>query len=148
MSGSRDKTIRLWDANTGAALFTLVGHDNWVSTVVSGFAWVLRRFLEVNGILQVRGVRFHPRGKYILSVADDKTMRIWEVTEKRCAKTIDAHSHFVTSLGMTFSILPRRFLRVTSLFHARLVEVEPTFSSCRLSSHLSVRDHEQCRHDL
>ncbi|KAL3170134.1 hypothetical protein MRX96_015191 [Rhipicephalus microplus] len=28
-SGSRDKTIMLWDVSTGLAIFTLVGHENW-----------------------------------------------------------------------------------------------------------------------
>jgi WD40 repeat protein len=33
VSGSRDKTVRLWDAATGAALQTLEGHTNWVTSV-------------------------------------------------------------------------------------------------------------------
>jgi hypothetical protein len=32
-SRSRDKTVRFWDAATGAALQTLAGHTNWVSSV-------------------------------------------------------------------------------------------------------------------
>jgi hypothetical protein len=32
-SGSRDKTVRLWDAGTGAALQTLEGHSGWVSSI-------------------------------------------------------------------------------------------------------------------
>lgn len=53
-----------------------VGHDNWV-----------------------RGVLFHPGGKFIVSCADDKTLRIWDYKNKRCMKTLSAHEHFVTSLG-------------------------------------------------
>lgn len=53
-----------------------VGHDNWV-----------------------RGLLFHPSGKYIVSVADDKTIRVWDVKNKRNSKTLEAHQHFVTSLG-------------------------------------------------
>ncbi|EEC09372.1 U3 snoRNP-associated protein, putative, partial [Ixodes scapularis] len=75
VSGSRDKTIKVWDVSTGLALFTLVGHDNWV-----------------------RGVKFHPGGKYLLSASDDKTLRVWELAHQRCCKTLDAHSHFCTSL--------------------------------------------------
>ncbi len=52
-SGSRDKTIRIWDS-AGQLLKTLIGHDNWV-----------------------RGLAFSPNGKYLLSVSDDKTMRTW-----------------------------------------------------------------------
>lgn len=53
-----------------------IGHDNWV-----------------------RGIAFHPSGKYAVSVADDKTLRIWDLKNKRNSKTVDAHKHFVTSLG-------------------------------------------------
>ncbi|ELT97343.1 hypothetical protein CAPTEDRAFT_123658 [Capitella teleta] len=75
ISGSRDKTIKMWDVSTSMCLFTLVGHDNWV-----------------------RGLIFHPGGKYILSSCDDKTLKIWDIKNKRCSKTLEAHSHFVTSL--------------------------------------------------
>lgn len=75
ISGSRDKTIKVWDVNVGSCLFTLIGHDNWV-----------------------RGVCWHPGGKYIISVSDDKTLRIWDIVNKRCHKTVEAHSHFCTSL--------------------------------------------------
>lgn len=75
VSGSRDKTIKVWDISTGICLFTLIGHDNWV-----------------------RGVVFHPGGKYIVSASDDKTLRIWDIKNKRNHKTLEAHAHFVTSL--------------------------------------------------
>ncbi|KAF8536912.1 nuclear distribution protein PAC1 [Trichophaea hybrida] len=75
-TGSRDKTIRLWDAR-GTLLKTLTGHDNWV-----------------------RGLVFHPGGKYLLSVSDDKTIRCWDLTQDgRCVKTVtDAHSHFISCI--------------------------------------------------
>ncbi|PUU76001.1 nuclear distribution protein PAC1 [Tuber borchii] len=75
-TGSRDKTIKLWDAR-GTLLKTLVGHDNWI-----------------------RALAFHPAGKYLLSVSDDKTIRCWDLTQDgRCVKTVDeAHSHFATCL--------------------------------------------------
>lgn len=77
ISGSRDKTIKIWDVGIGLCLVTLVGHDNWV-----------------------RQVMVHPGGKYILSASDDKTLRIWDIKNKRCQKTLDAHNHFCTSLDM------------------------------------------------
>jgi len=77
VSGSRDKTIKFWDATSGLCLFTLIGHDNWV-----------------------RQVKFHPRGKYLLSASDDKTLRTWHIENKRCQKTITAHPHFVQSFDI------------------------------------------------
>lgn len=75
-TGSRDKTIRLWDSR-GTLLKTLTGHDNWVRALV-----------------------FHPGGKYLLSVSDDKTIRCWDLTQDgRCVKTItDGHTHFVSCI--------------------------------------------------
>ncbi|KAK2711126.1 lissencephaly-1 homolog isoform X2 [Artemia franciscana] len=74
-SGSRDKTIKIWDASTGLCLFTLVGHDNWV-----------------------RSLQFHHGGKYLLSASDDKTVRVWDLKSRRCLKTLEAHQHFCTSI--------------------------------------------------
>ena len=75
-TGARDKTIKLWDSR-GRLIKTLVGHDNWVRDLV-----------------------FHPGGKYLFSVADDKTIRCWDLAqEARLVKTIDsAHSHFVSCI--------------------------------------------------
>jgi platelet-activating factor acetylhydrolase IB subunit alpha len=55
----------------------LVGHDNWVS-----------------------GLVFHPGGKYLFSVADDKTLRCWDLSDGgRCVKVLaDAHGQFITCL--------------------------------------------------
>ncbi|PWN53954.1 putative platelet-activating factor acetylhydrolase ib alpha subunit [Violaceomyces palustris] len=74
-TGSRDKTIKIWDS-AGQCLRTLVGHDNWV-----------------------RGLAFSPNGKNLLSVSDDKTMRVWDLKTGRCTKSIDAHNHFCTSIA-------------------------------------------------
>ncbi|PVU88556.1 hypothetical protein BB561_005783 [Smittium simulii] len=74
VSCSRDKTIKLWD-NTGEAVYTFSGHDNWV-----------------------RGLVFNSSGKYMISASDDKTMKIWDLSSGRCTKTIEAATHFVTTI--------------------------------------------------
>jgi len=75
-SGSRDKTIKIWETATGVCVATLLGHDNWV-----------------------RGLAWHPSGKYIISVSDDKTIKVWDLKQGRAIKTInDAHTHFVSCL--------------------------------------------------
>lgn len=57
-------------------MFLKIGHDNWV-----------------------RGLVFHPSGKYLLSASDDKTIRVWDIKNRRNNKTLESHQHFVTSLG-------------------------------------------------
>ena len=55
VSGSYDKTIRLWDAVSGAHLNTLEGHSNKIMSVV-----------------------FSPDGTRTASGAFDKTIRLWD----------------------------------------------------------------------
>lgn len=71
-----------------------MGHDNWV-----------------------RGVLFHPGGRFVVSCADDKTLRIWDYKNKRCMKTLSAHEHFVTSLGET------QFMNATKRIQPETVSV-------------------------
>ncbi|KAK4680100.1 Lissencephaly-1 [Podospora pseudoanserina] len=64
-TGSRDKQIRLWDRR-GQCIKVLEGHDNWV-----------------------RGLAFHPAGKFLISVADDRTMRCWDLSQDgKCVQTL------------------------------------------------------------
>ncbi|KAJ1812284.1 hypothetical protein LPJ56_003910, partial [Coemansia sp. RSA 2599] len=78
VSGSRDKTLRLWDTASTQLLHTFVGHDDWVRDFV-----------------------FHPSGKTLISVSDDKTMRVWDLATGRCAKTIEASEHFTTCIDFS-----------------------------------------------
>ncbi len=82
-TGSRDKSIKIWDSR-GTLIKTLVGHDNWV-----------------------RGLVFHPGGKYLLSVGDDKTIRCWDLAQEcKCVKTLDdAHGHFVSCIRWAPSVI-------------------------------------------
>ncbi|TMW60203.1 hypothetical protein Poli38472_000245 [Pythium oligandrum] len=78
LSGSRDRTVRLWEAFSGTMLMNFASHENWV-----------------------RCVRFHPCGKYVVSVAEDKTIRVFDIETGRCVRTVDeAHGHFLTSLDV------------------------------------------------
>jgi len=82
-TGGRDKLIKLWDSR-GNCMKTLAGHDNWV-----------------------RGLVFHPGGKYLLSASDDFTIRCWDLTQEgRLVKTVTgAHEHFVSCLRWAPSIV-------------------------------------------
>ena len=55
ISGSWDCTIKIWDANTGQCLKTLMGHSG-----------------------NVLSVAYSPDGTKIISGSYDKTIKIWE----------------------------------------------------------------------
>ena len=45
---------------------------------------------------------FHKSGKYIISCSDDKSIRVYDMKEGRCVRTIaNAHDHFVSSVACT-----------------------------------------------
>lgn len=76
-SGGRDCTIMVWASDSrGGPILSLKGHDNWI-----------------------QGMAFHPSGRFLVTVSDDKTMRIWDLATAKLRKTIPAHEHFVTSIA-------------------------------------------------
>jgi WD40 repeat protein len=65
VSGSHDRTVRLWDVRTGECLKVLQGHDNWV--------W---------------SVAFSLDGHSIASASQDETIKLWDAKTGDCLKTL------------------------------------------------------------
>ena len=53
----------------------------------------------------MRGLQFHPGGKFLISCSDDKTLRAWDVKNQRCAKTLVVHEHFCTTFGKSINVI-------------------------------------------
>jgi WD40 repeat protein len=70
-SASFDKTIKLWNAETGACLHTLVNDSNGLYSVV-----------------------FSPNGQYIASGSLDKSLKIWNAASYELVKTFGESSFF------------------------------------------------------
>ena len=120
VSGSYDKTVRLWDSVTGAALQTLEGHSDWVNSVafspdgqrvVSGSDdETVRLWDSVTGAAlqtleghssNVNSVAFSPDGQRVVSGSDDETVRLWDSVTGAALQTLEGHSDLVESV--TFS---------------------------------------------
>ncbi|MEO1347959.1 MAG: NB-ARC domain-containing protein [Cyanobacteria bacterium J06635_15] len=64
-SAGADRTIKLWDVQSGECLRTLEGHTDWVYAIAA-----------------------HPTGKFLASASYDHTARIWDVQTGDCVHTL------------------------------------------------------------
>ena len=78
VSGSLDKTVKVWDAITGKALRTLTGHTKPVLSVCVS-----------------------QDGTRIVSGSDDKTVKVWDFETGHELRTIIGHTDWVRSVCVT-----------------------------------------------
>ena len=81
LSGSWDKTLKLWDAATGQLIRTFEGHSGWVHSVA-----------------------FSPDGTRLLSGSWDKTLKLWDAASGQLIRTFEGHS----GCGHLGGVLARR----------------------------------------
>ncbi|MCY7320593.1 MAG: hypothetical protein LH660_02030, partial [Phormidesmis sp. CAN_BIN36] len=68
-SGSQDKTIKLWDRETGREIRTLKGHTDVVTSI-----------------------SFSPDGKTLASGSEDKTIKLWDRETGKEIRTLKSHA--------------------------------------------------------
>jgi WD40 repeat protein len=76
VSGSKDKTIKIWEGMNGELLNTLEGH----SDIVVSVSW-------------------NHDGSKIVSGSRDKTVKVWDPLNGEILSTLDGTSHFVTPVA-------------------------------------------------
>ena len=116
-SGSRDRTIRLWDTETGQHKLTLEGHTSGVtclafspdgSTLASGSWDHTIRLWDANTgePLQtleehtdgVRSVVFSPDGRTLASGGYDNQLRLWDTETGQHKPALQGHTDYIRSV--------------------------------------------------
>jgi len=119
LSGSgHDKTLRVWELDTGRCVHTLQRHTRLVALspdgrhIVSGGVdydtlqvWELetgRCLHTLQGhTSSVNSVALSPDGRHIVSGSYDSTLRVWELGTGRCLHTLQGHAKVVTSVAVS-----------------------------------------------
>jgi ribosome assembly protein 4 len=77
VSGSKDGTVRVWDAIFGNTVMSFSGHSACVTSVRWG----------ANGL--------------IYSASEDKTIKVWNAENGKLVRSLDGHGHWVNSIALS-----------------------------------------------
>jgi predicted NACHT family NTPase len=78
VSGSYDKSVRVWDAHSGECLRVLTGHSS-----------------------PVMSVALSADGRRIVSGSYDKSVRVWDAHSGECLRVLTGHSNTVWSVALS-----------------------------------------------
>ncbi|MBD1896980.1 serine/threonine-protein kinase [Coleofasciculus sp. FACHB-129] len=119
-SGSNDKTIKLWQVDSGKLIHTLTGHSSWVrsiaispdgQTLASGSGDSTIKLWQVDSGKLIRtftghsrwvhSVVFSPDGQTLASGSGDKTMKLWQVGSGKLIRDFTGHLDYIFSVAFS-----------------------------------------------
>ena len=113
-SGSADMTMRIWNWESGDCLSIITGNNHWIKClcelengyIISGLQ---NNLIEIwNNKENINELRGHTRSvrsicqigntNYIASASFDHTIKIWDLDNSQCVKTLDKHTSSVINV--------------------------------------------------
>ena len=120
VSASRDRTLKVWDLETGEVLRTLEGHSGVVMAVAvtpdsrqaisaSGDRTLKVWDIETGEVLRtleghsdmVRAVAVTPDGRQTVSASGDRPLKVWDIETGEVLRTLEGHSDMVRAVAVT-----------------------------------------------
>jgi len=86
VSGSSDKSIKVWNAESGVCLKTLLGHTHWVYYLCQ--------------------LRWKKDQCTLISGSRDMTLKMWNIDQGVCLKSINAHNNLISGLVQVKNYMP------------------------------------------
>jgi len=78
ISGSGDKTVKLWSAQSGEELRTLEAHTSWV-----------------------RSIAINPNGTLLATAENDRTIRLWDLPTGKLQHSLTRHTDWVRAIAFS-----------------------------------------------
>jgi len=157
VSGLEDKTLKVWNLQTGECCQTLEGHHGRITSVA----------ITAHGQLAVSGSRDHtlkiwnlqtgecldtleghrnsvtavattPDGKLAVSCSYDDTVKVWNLQSGECSHTLKGRSSGVTSVGITPDGQLSVYASCGSWNHTRYASLNDTLKAWRLQMEVSL----------
>jgi WD40 repeat protein len=118
VSGSQDRTLKLWDVEKGCCIKTLQGHQSWIracaisrdrSILISGSSDGMIKLWRINTgecyqTLQahtgpVLSVVFHSDGQSFTTSGTDTVVKLWSISPLQCCQILQGHDKWVRFLA-------------------------------------------------
>lgn len=116
-SGSSDKTIRLWDLDSGTTTSVLKGHEGWVlsmsfspdgTMLASGdktvHLWDLATGQELASMhdgISLKSMEFSPDGGLLVSTGTVGVVRLWDITGQTKLLRLEGHNQDVNAAAFS-----------------------------------------------
>ncbi len=116
LSGSWDKTIRLWDMTSGKEIRSFIGHAGWIYSIAvspdgktaascdqtgSCKIWDIISGKEIHTMRGVYPVTFSPNGKLLVVTEQNGTIRVWDFETKKEIKVLSGHTEMVNAIAFS-----------------------------------------------